>query len=143
MSDPGMPQPDAMRSWTSRYEGGTRPEATGREQTVRQDPVAFERPALDVGFDGSRRWITVRGELDFAHCAILADVMTMLIKRDPGNATVDIHEVQFSDTPSMNLFVAFCNELGRHGATMIVVGSTPPVRRAFHAAGLGALLASD
>jgi anti-anti-sigma factor len=85
--------------------------------------------------------MTVRGELDFANTAVLADVTTTLLERDPGGLIVDISKLRFADAASMTLFLASCDSLAGQAIPVRIVGATLTVRRACHAAGLGALLA--
>jgi anti-anti-sigma factor len=113
---------------------------SAREMVDPSDPSAPDR-AFTFGFDSATRRVTVRGELDFANCSVLADVIKTLLQANPGRMTIDIEKLVFTDAASMTLFLASCTALSTEATSLRIVGATPTVHSACQAAGLDASLA--
>lgn len=102
-------------------------------------PVA-DRAAFVVEMDLGRRWIAVRGELDFAATGQLGAAMILLLDACPGDSTVDLRDLRFIDAGGIGALVGFATRLAARGATLIIVGVPDNVRRVFDLVGLGAML---
>ena len=95
---------------------------------------------LTVDSPQSRRQITADGELDFFAAPALHDAVTDLVRHNPGDSAIDLAGITFIDAGGIGCVVACRNALATIGATLIVVGASPRVRKVFDIVGLDALL---
>lgn len=97
---------------------------------------------ISVQLEAGRR-IAVRGELDIAAVAVLADLMATLVTVGPGDTTIDLAGVTFIDAAGLGYLVRLANQLADRGAKLAVVGASPRLRRVFDLVQLGGLLAAS
>jgi anti-sigma B factor antagonist len=101
------------------------------------DPCEFE---LRAERTGAAAHVAVKGELDIATLPEFGEVVRSLRSPDLERLVVDLREVSFLDSMSIELLLRLHTELAEAGAELLVVRGPRAVHRVFELTGLDGVL---
>lgn len=118
-----------------------------REYTVRSLALADSAPLLEARHDVTALSISLRGELDIATRAPVADAMDAMLTfcaSDPSSTvSLDLAGLSFLDASGMGLIIGLRAALTRRGGALEIQHPHPRVRRVFDLCDLRGVLPDD